>query len=121
LYEVTHQPTILVSVSLIGPGLAAIGMAYRPEGTVFYSGRDLAGLLPWRRDAREEKAMAAAKAREEDITRDEIGDLGLTRPFSPDKVAQLDRVLDIADELTRPRPNGRETEMAEVGDGAPLD
>jgi len=121
LYEVTHQPTVLVSVALIGPGLAAIGMAYRPEGTVFYAGRDLAGLLPWRRDAREEKALVAAKTREQDITRDEIGELGLTRPFTTDKVAQLDRVLDVADELARPRVNRRRTEMAEVGDGAPLD
>ena len=121
LYEVTHQPTILVSVSLVGPGLAAIAMAYRPEGAVFYAGRDLAGLLPWRRDARAEKAMAAAKAREQDIRRDEIGDLGLTRPFSADKVAQLDRVLDIADELARHPANARERELAEVGDGAALD
>ena len=57
-------------------------MAYRPEGAVFYAGRDLAGLLPWRKDAREEKALAAAKARAEDIRQDEIGDLGLTRPFT---------------------------------------
>ena len=75
---------------------------------MFYAGRDLAGLLPWRRDAREEKAAAVAKARELDIRRDEIGDLGLTRPFTPDKVAQLDRVLGVADELTRlPSPRRR--------------
>jgi branched-chain amino acid transport system permease protein len=101
LYEVFHQPTILVSVALIGPGLAAVAMAYRPEGTVFYAGRDLAGLLPWRKDAREERAIAAAKAREEDVTLDEIGDLGLARPFTSDKVAQLDRVLNVAEELSR--------------------
>ena len=86
-----------VMESEIGPGIAAIAMAYRPEGAVFYSGRDLAGLLPWRKDAREEKALAVAKEREQNIGKDEIGDMGLTRPFSADKVAQLDRVLDITD------------------------
>jgi len=101
LQEVFHNASWLTSATLIGPGLAAISMAYRPEGSVFYAGRDLAGLLPWRRDAREEKAAAVAKARELDVRRDEIGDLGLTRPFTPEKVAQLDRVLGVADELTR--------------------
>jgi branched-chain amino acid transport system permease protein len=99
IQELFHNPSWLTSIALIGPGLAAITMAYRPEGGVFYAGRDLAGFLPWRRDAREEKAEATRKARELDIRRDEIGDLGLTRPFSQDKVAQLDRALGVADEL----------------------
>jgi len=74
-------------------------MAFRPEGAVFYAGRDLAGLLPWRKDARLEKQLLVAKTRQENIKKDEINDLGLTRPFTPDKVSQLDRVLNVADEL----------------------
>ncbi len=97
--EVLGKPSWLSAIELIGPGIAAITMAFRPEGAVFYAGRDLAGILPWRKDAREEKALAQAKAREQDIRRDEIGELGLTRAFTADKVSQLDRVLDVTDEL----------------------
>jgi hypothetical protein len=97
LYEVLGKPSWLTAIELIGPGIAAIAMAYRPEGAVFYSGRDLAGLLPWRKDARFEKELMVAKEREQNIGKDEINDMGLSRPFTPDKVAQLDRVLDITD------------------------
>jgi branched-chain amino acid transport system permease protein len=97
--EVFGNPSWLTQLALIGPGIAAIAMAYRPEGAVFYSGRDLAGMLPWRKDAREEKAIAVAKERSQNIAKDEINDLGLTRPFTADKVAQLDRVLDVTDAL----------------------
>lgn len=99
IYEVLGKPSWLTAIELIGPGLAAVTMAFRPEGAVFYAGRDLAGLLPWRKDARIEKQLAVAVERDQDIRKDEIGDLGLTRPFSPEKVAQLDRVLNVADEL----------------------
>lgn len=97
--EMLGKPSWLTAIELIGPGLAAIGMAFRPEGAVFYAGRDLAGLLPWRKDARLEKQLLVAKTRQENIKKDEINDLGLTRPFTPDKVSQLDRVLNVADEL----------------------
>jgi branched-chain amino acid transport system permease protein len=97
LYELLGKPSWLTAIELIGPGIAAIAMAYRPEGAVFYSGRDLAGLLPWRKDARIEKELMVAKEREQNIGKDEINDMGLSRPFTPDKVAQLDRVLDITD------------------------
>jgi branched-chain amino acid transport system permease protein len=99
IYELLGKPSWLTAVELIGPGLAAITMAFRPEGAVFYAGRDLAGILPWRKDAREEKALATARAREQDIGRDEIGELGLTRAFTADKVSQLDHRLHVADEL----------------------
>ena len=99
LYEVTGRPSYLTSVELIGPGIAAAMMAFRPEGAVFYAGRDLAALLPWRKDAKEDKALTIARARAEDITKDEINDLGLARPFTVEKVAQLDRALHIADEM----------------------
>ena len=36
---------------------------------------------------------------QQDIRRDEIGELGLERPFTDEKVAQLDRILSVADEL----------------------
>ena len=97
--ELFGNPQWLTQLALIGPGIAAVAMAYRPEGAVFYSGRDLAGLLPWRQDARDEKALLVAKEREQNIGKDEINDLGLTRPFTADKVAQLDRVLDVTDQL----------------------
>jgi branched-chain amino acid transport system permease protein len=97
LSEVMGNPSWLTQVSLIGPGIAAIAMAYRPEGAVFYSGRDLAGLLPWRADAREEKALLDQRTRDQDIGRDEINDLGISRDFTREKVAQLDRVLSISD------------------------
>jgi hypothetical protein len=100
----------------MGPGIAAIAMAYRPEGSVFYAGRDLAGLLPWRSDAREEKALAVAKERAQNVAKDEIGDLGLTRPFTVEKVAQLDRILGVADELLERPTNDHE----EAGHGAPV-
>jgi hypothetical protein len=100
IYEASHHAAFLSSIELIGPGLAAITMAYRPEGAVFYAGRDLAAFLPWRRDAKEEKAQLEAKRREEDIRRDEPGELGLTRPFTLEKVAQLDSALGVTDELS---------------------
>ncbi len=106
--EVFGNPSWLTQLALIGPGIAAIAMAYRPEGAVFYSGRDLAGLLPWRNDAREEKALFTAKERSENIQKDEINDMGLSRPFSEDKVAQLDRVLSITDAVD-------ETKMVNTG------
>lgn len=122
LFEVLGRPSYLTSVELIGPGIAAIAMAYRPEGAVFYSGRDLAGLLPWRKDAREEKALEVAKARAQDVTKDEIGELGLTRPFTVEKAAQLDRALHVADELLeRPTIGLLHDEVdGEVHHGAPV-
>jgi hypothetical protein len=117
-FEVMGKPSSLTSVELVGPGIAALIMAYRPEGAVFYAGRDLAGFLPWRRDAREEKALAVAKERSQDITRDEINDLGLTRAFTVEKVAQLDRALNIADEMLERPTIGLDPK--EVPHGAPV-
>jgi branched-chain amino acid transport system permease protein len=99
IYEMLGKPSWLTAIELIGPGLAAVTMAFKPEGQVFYSGRDLATLLPWRKDARLEKEIRIATEREQNIEKDEINDLGLTRPFTTEKVAQLDRVLNVADEL----------------------
>lgn len=115
LLEVSDHWSPLTSVELIGPGIAAITMAYRPEGAMFYAGTDLAGLLPWRKDARAEKHAIEAKKREADIRLDEINDLGLTRAFSPDKVAQLDRVLGIADDVSVHTTPGGMGHAAAVG------
>jgi branched-chain amino acid transport system permease protein len=122
LQELLGHPSYLTSLELMGPGIAAIVMAFRPEGAVYYSGRDLAGMLPWRHDAREEKALAVAKLRAEDITKDEINDLGLSRPFTVEKVAQLDRALHIADDmLERPGRLHHDTlEEIGVSDAAPV-
>jgi hypothetical protein len=125
LFEVMGKPSFLTSVELIGPGIAAIAMAYRPEGAVFYSGRDLAGLLPWRKDAREEKALSVAKERAQNVAKDEIGELGLSRPFTVEKVAQIDRALNVADELLeRPTigltPDAVPAANGEVQHGAPV-
>jgi branched-chain amino acid transport system permease protein len=99
LKELMGDPSWMSAIELIGPGIAAITMAFRPEGAVFYAGRDLAPMLPWRHEAKEEKELAIAKLREQDIRRDEIGEMGLSRPFTPDKVSQLDRILAVTDEL----------------------
>ncbi len=60
--------------------------------------------------------MAVAKLREQDIGRDEIGELGLTRPFTADKISQLDRRLHVADELDE---HPMVPEASTVGGGAP--
>jgi hypothetical protein len=120
LYEVMGQPSYLTSVELLGPGLAAIAMAYRPEGAVFYGGRALAPRLPWRRDAKEDKAMLMAKRRAENIHRDEINDLGLSVPFTIEKVAQLDRALHIADEMLERPGRGEPVDEGGLRRGAPV-
>jgi hypothetical protein len=56
-------------------------------------------MLPWRADAREEKALLDQRTRDQDIGRDDINDLGLTRAFTREKVAQLDRRLSISDAI----------------------
>lgn len=107
LFEVSGRASFLTSIELIGPGLAAVTLAYRPEGAVFYTGSALARFVPWRRDAREERSRARMVSGH-DITRDDaINELGLTRPFSAASVAQLDRALGIADGVARGLPPTR--------------
>lgn len=100
LQQLFGNPKALASLELIGPGIAAMVMAYRPEGGVFYAGRDLARLLPWRADAKQEHEDAIVELRQRDIRRDEIGEIGLSRPYEASKMFQLDRVLGIADDVT---------------------
>lgn len=102
LFELTGRARFLTSIELIGPGVAAMSMAYRPEGAVFYAGRSLAVLLPWRRDARRDRSQTRASRLQHDVTRDDVGELGLTSPFTPEKVSQLDRVLGISELVPQP-------------------
>jgi hypothetical protein len=94
------------SLEILGPGLAALGIIRNPSGAVIPIGDAFAPLLPWRKDA---KARAAAdKAR---TALPEIGELGLTRPFTASDVAEIERELGVADELIAhlaPDANGEE-------------
>jgi branched-chain amino acid transport system permease protein len=83
------------SLEILGPGLAALGIIRNPSGAVIPIGDAFAPLLPWRKDA---KARAAAdKAR---LALPEIGELGITRPFTPADVAAIERELGVADDLS---------------------
>ncbi|MER3452189.1 MAG: ABC transporter permease [Acidimicrobiia bacterium] len=97
LFEASGHASALTSIELLGPGIAAVTMAYRPEGAVFFAGRDLAALLPWRRDARHERRARLARRRGAQLA--DVDDLGLRRPFTSEVVATLDRALGIADLL----------------------
>lgn len=99
LQQVAGNPEWMNSIQLLGPGVAAMFMAYRPEGGVFYAGRDLAGLLPWRSDARAQRAAEVAEVRSRDVRRNELGEIGVTRDFDHETIAQLDRVLGISDDV----------------------
>ncbi len=93
---------VVTFVQLFGPGLGAVGMVVNQRGAAFEAGRQNARFIPWRSDAKEEHAAARAKAREP-----EIGELGLTRPFTADELVAIERRLGIADELAasrHPRP-----------------
>jgi len=79
----------------LGVGLAAIGMAFRPQGAAVDMGRSFAPLLPWRSDARAEKRAEKLAALES-----EVGELGLHRDFTPEDVIALDRTLGIVDDVT---------------------
>ena len=77
-----------------GPGLLAIGMVVNQRGAIYEMGRGFAPLLPWRSDAREELALERASKKEP-----EIGELGLTRSFTNDNVAAIDRRLGITSDV----------------------
>ncbi len=114
IYELLGEPGYLTAIALIGPGIAAIVMAYRPEGAVAATGRRLAAYLPWREDARMDKALRLEKERSEDITKAEINDLGITRPFTSNVVAQLDRALDVTDDLLADRQRSSPVDAADL-------
>ncbi len=85
---------VIAFLRFFGPGLGAIGMVANPRGAAYETGRQNAWLLPWRPDARAERAATRAKRREP-----EIGELGIIRPFRPADVVAIDRRLGITDEV----------------------
>ncbi len=87
----------LSALEILGPGLMAVALVSRPDGAVREIGRSLAPLLPWRSDARE-----ARRTRTGSGAPDEVGELGLSRPFTAEAVAAIERHLGIGDELVRP-------------------
>jgi branched-chain amino acid transport system permease protein len=82
------------SLEILGPGLTALGIIQNPSGAVVAIGDGFAPLLPWRKDA---KARAdAEKAR---LALPEIGELGLSRPFTTADVVAIENVLGVTDDL----------------------
>ncbi len=88
--------TWLSALEILGPGAMAVALVARPRGAVFDIGRSLSPLLPWRDVPRQPRRSG----RVIDQTY-EIGDLGLTTPFTEEAMIDLDRQLDIAD-IIRP-------------------
>ena len=84
----------LSALEVLGPGLMAVAMVANPRGAVTDIGRGFAPLLPWRSDARDR-----LRAEMDGNRPDEVGELGLTRSFTPDDVFSLDSRLGIVDLL----------------------
>jgi len=83
-------------ITLLAPGLAALGIIQNPSGAVVAIGEGFAPLLPWREDARREQAeLKAAQAEAE------VGELGLERGYDEADVLLLDRALAISNDVPR--------------------
>jgi len=95
-----------------GPGLLAIGMVVNQRGAIYEMGKGFAPILPWRQDARDE-----ARREREAKQLPEVGELGLTEPFEPEDVADIDRRLDIVDEVTPSGGYHPSTDTATVSHG----
>ncbi|MDH3753000.1 MAG: ABC transporter permease [Acidimicrobiia bacterium] len=91
----TWDLSILQTLEVLGPGFMAIALVARPSGAVAEIGRAFAPLLPWRADARH---AFAADRRARRLP--EIGRLGLSEPFTPDAVVELDRRLGVIGDVT---------------------
>ncbi len=89
----------LSALEILGPGLMAVAMVVNTRGAVTDMGRAFSPLLPWRHDARDQFRLEHATERE-----DEVGELGLGRPFTRDHVNDLDRQLGIVDLIPASRP-----------------
>jgi branched-chain amino acid transport system permease protein len=97
------------SLEILGPGLAALGIVQNPAGAVVAMGDGFAPLLPWRKDA---KARAAADRARTALP--EIGDLGLSRPFTASDIVAIERALGVTDDLNAHllhRPNGHPVDV----------
>jgi branched-chain amino acid transport system permease protein len=93
LKEVWDTPLVR-SIEYLGPGLAALGIIANPDGAVVPIGRAFARLLPWRHDAKEADAVRRAATSEP-----ELGELGLSTPFTEADRVYLDRMLGVADSI----------------------
>jgi hypothetical protein len=82
------QWDLLRSFTIIGPGLAAIGIGKNPYGAVVEIGHGFAKLLPWRHDAKEAAAEEKRRAWLADPAR-----LGVEVPFSEESVRVVEHEL----------------------------
>ena len=88
--------TLWKAFEYLAPGLASFGIIQNPAGAVVPMGEGFAPLLPWRKDAKKEAAELKAQNAEP-----EVGDLGLTRPFTEADVLIADRALGITNAVPR--------------------
>jgi branched-chain amino acid transport system permease protein len=88
------------SLEILGPGLTALGIIKNPSGAVVPIGDAFAPLLPWRRDAKVRAAVEKAR-----IALPEVGELGITRPFTATDIIAIERELGVADELNAHIPH----------------
>jgi branched-chain amino acid transport system permease protein len=96
LIQQTWHLGIWKSIEYLAPGFAALGIINNPSGAVVAIGDGFARLLPWRKDARREyEELKEATAEEE------IGELGVVRPFAEADVLLVDRELGISNEVPR--------------------
>ncbi|MDZ4825916.1 MAG: ABC transporter permease [Actinomycetota bacterium] len=100
----TYDISWLAALTTLAPGLAALGIISNPGGAVGEIGRAFAPLLPWRKDARE--IQAAEKAADAEP---EVGELGITRPFTREDIIYVEKQLGVVDDLI---PNGRGATLA---------
>jgi branched-chain amino acid transport system permease protein len=88
------------SLEILGPGLTALGIIRNPSGAVVPIGDAFAPLLPWRKDAKARAAVEKAR-----VALPEIGELGITRPFTAADVIAIERRLGVADDLNAHIPH----------------
>jgi hypothetical protein len=101
---------LLTFLRFFGPGLGAIGMVVNQRGAAFQAGTQNAKFLPWRRDAKSEAKAAKAKKREP-----EIGELGISQPFTPSRLLAIERKLGIVDEVAPAKQAAAHEEGVPVG------
>jgi branched-chain amino acid transport system permease protein len=89
------------SLEILGPGLTALGIIKNPSGAVVPIGDAFAPLLPWRKDAKARAAVEKAR-----IALPEVGELGITRPFTATDIIAIERELGVTDDLNPHRAPG---------------
>jgi branched-chain amino acid transport system permease protein len=96
LIEENWDLSLFETLTILAPGLAAIGIIQNPAGAVVPMGEGFAPLLPWRKDARRDAAEIKAANAEP-----EVGDLGVERAFTEEDVLLVDRGLGISNDVPR--------------------